>query len=48
MEGLVYFDIRGETDLLQTARLYIPNMVSMTSNQPLLYFDIDLGHSSAN
>lgn len=48
MEGLVYFDIRGEMDLLQTARLYIPNMVSMTSNQPLLYFDIDLGHSSAN
>jgi hypothetical protein len=48
MEGLVYFDIRGETDLLQTARLYIPNMVSMTSNQPLLYFDIDLGHSGAS
>lgn len=48
MEGLVYFDIRGETDLLQTARLYIPNMVKMTTNQPLLYFDIDLGHSSAN
>jgi hypothetical protein len=48
LEGLVYFDIRGETDLLQTARLYIPNMVSMRSKQPLLYFDIDLGRSSAN
>jgi hypothetical protein len=46
MEGLVYFDIRGEVDLLQTARLYFPNMVKMTSNEPLSYFDIDLGHSS--
>ena len=43
MEGLVYFDIRGEMDLLQTARLYIPNLVSMTSGQALLYFDIELG-----
>jgi hypothetical protein len=47
MEGLVYFDIRGEVDLLQTARLYIPNLVTMTNNQQLLYFDIDLGHSSS-
>jgi hypothetical protein len=43
VEGLIYFDLRGETDLLQTAHLYLPNIVSMTDNQPLSYFDIALG-----
>ena len=48
VEGLLYFDVRGEMDLLKTARLYIPNLVIMTSNQPLLYFDIDLSRAPAN
>lgn len=46
VEGLVYFDIRGEVDLLQTARLYVPNLVVMGDNQPISYFDIDLGQKS--
>ncbi|MGB7845139.1 MAG: hypothetical protein WBL63_05955 [Candidatus Acidiferrum sp.] len=48
VEGLVYFDLRGEVDLLQTARLYVPNLATMGDNQPLSYFDIDLGHNSSN
>jgi len=48
VDGLLYFDIRGEVELLQTARLYVPNLVTMGENQPLSYFDIDLGHNPAN
>jgi hypothetical protein len=48
VEGLIYFDLRGEVDLLQSAHLYFPNIVSMGDNQPLSYFDIGLGHDSAN
>lgn len=48
VEGLMYFDLRGEVDLLQNAHLYVPNIVSMADNQPLSYFDIALGHDSAN
>jgi hypothetical protein len=48
MEGLVYFDLRGEWDLLQTARLYVPDLQRMTSQQAILYFDIDFSHSSSN
>lgn len=48
MEGLVYFDLRGEWDLLQTARLYVPDLQRMTSNQAILYFDIDFSRNSPN
>jgi hypothetical protein len=48
VEGLMYFDLRGEIDLLQNAHFYVPNIVSMADNQPLSYFDIALGHDSAN
>jgi hypothetical protein len=48
VEGLIYFDLRGEVELLQTAHLYIPNLATMSDNQPLSYFDIELGKNSAN
>jgi hypothetical protein len=48
MEGLVYFDLRGEWDLLQTARLYVPDLQRMTSKQAILYFDIDFKNNSSN
>ena len=48
VEGLVYFDIRGELDLLQSARLYVPNLATMGNNEPISYFDINIGHSSEN
>lgn len=41
--GLMYFDLRGELDLLQNAHMYFPNIVSMGDNEPLSYFDISLG-----
>jgi hypothetical protein len=48
MEGLVYFDLRGEWDLLQTARLYVPDLQRMTSNQAISYFDIDFSRGTGN
>jgi hypothetical protein len=48
VEGLIYFDLRGEVDLLETAHLYLPNINTMGDNQPLSYFDIPFGHDSSN
>jgi hypothetical protein len=48
VEGLIYFDLRGEVDLLQSAHFYLPNVVNMADNQPLSYFDIGLGHGSTD
>jgi hypothetical protein len=48
VEGLLYFDIRGELELLQTARLYVPNLAAMDTHQPISFFDIALSHSSSN
>lgn len=41
MEGLVYFDLRGELDLLRTARLYVPDLQRMSSHEAISYFDIE-------
>jgi len=48
INGLVYFDLRSEWDLLQNAKLYVPNLVTMGTNTPLSYFEIDLGHGVEN
>ncbi|MGA3178175.1 MAG: hypothetical protein ABSE19_12625 [Candidatus Acidiferrum sp.] len=48
VEGLLYFDLRGEVGLLRSARLYVPNLTTMGTKQPLSYFDIPLGPSAAN
>ena len=48
MDGLVYFDMRSEWDLLQNARLYIPNLETMSTHTPLSYFEIELGRASSN
>ncbi|MGB7514080.1 MAG: hypothetical protein WBQ61_27865 [Candidatus Acidiferrum sp.] len=47
VQGLIYFDLRGEVDLLKAAHLYLPNIVSMSDNQPISYFDIALAHESS-
>lgn len=47
VEGLLYFDLRGEVDLLQTSRLYFPNLMTMGDNQPLSYFDIALSQNAS-
>jgi hypothetical protein len=46
VEGLLYFDLRGQFDLLSAAHLYIPNLVMLESNHSLLFFDLDLSHSA--
>jgi hypothetical protein len=46
VEGLIYFNLRGEVDLLQTARLYLPALINMGTNQPISFFDIRLGKES--
>jgi hypothetical protein len=46
--GLIFFDLRGELDLLQNAHVYFPNIMSMGDNQPLSYFDVALGSDSSN
>jgi hypothetical protein len=47
VEGLVYFNLRGEVDLLSSARLYVPSLTTMANNQPISYFDIRLGKDAA-
>jgi hypothetical protein len=42
VQGLLYFDLQGQIDLLKTAHLYIPDVRSLEKNHPLLYFEIDL------
>lgn len=46
-EGLLYFDLQGQYDLLSNARLYIPELVALEKNHGLLFFDIDLSRSSS-
>jgi hypothetical protein len=42
MQGLLYFDLQDQFDLLQSAHLYIPDIAQMQGNRALTYFDIDL------
>src|ERR1700674_3525311 len=43
VQGLLYFDLQKQFDLLETAHLYVPELVLMRGNRALTYFDIDLG-----
>jgi hypothetical protein len=43
VQGLLYFDLQSQFDLLDTAHLYVPELVFMRGNRSLTYFDIDLG-----
>jgi len=42
VQGLLYFDLQGQFDLLGTAHLYVPDVRALETNHPLLYFEIDL------
>jgi len=48
VKGLLYFDLRNQFDLLNTAHLYVPEVVALEKNHGLLYFEIDLSRSSAS
>jgi hypothetical protein len=42
VQGLLYFDLQGQFDLLQSAHLYVPQLMQMTSGRAMTFFDIDL------
>jgi len=45
VQGLLYFDLRSQFELLNTAHLYVPEIVAIEKNHGLLYFEIDLSRS---
>lgn len=45
VQGLLYFDMQGQFDLLNSSRLYIPDVVALEKNRGLLYFEIDLSQA---
>jgi hypothetical protein len=47
-EGLLYFDLQNQFDLLANARLYIPDLLALEKNEALMYFDIDLSRSASH
>jgi hypothetical protein len=46
VQGLLYFDLRSQFDLLNAARLYVPEIVAIEENRSLMYFEIDLSRSA--
>lgn len=48
MQGLLFFNLRGQFDLLSTAHLYIPEVTILEKNRSLTYFEIDLSRSTTN
>jgi len=47
VQGLLYFDIQGQLDLMFSAHLYLPEIIIMGKDQSLTYFEIDLSRSGA-
>jgi hypothetical protein len=46
VQGLLYFDLRSQFELLNSARLYVPEVVAIEKNRGLMYFEIDLSRSA--
>jgi hypothetical protein len=46
VQGLLYFDLRSQFDLLNTAHLYVPEIVAIEKNRGLMFFEIDLSRSA--
>jgi hypothetical protein len=46
VQGLLYFDLQRQFDLLNTAHLYVPDIVAIEKNRGLLYFEIDLSRAA--
>jgi hypothetical protein len=46
VQGLLYFDLQSQFDLLNTAHLYVPEIVAIEKNRGLLYFEIDLSRAA--
>jgi hypothetical protein len=47
VQGLLYFDLQSQFDLLTNARLYVPDIVALEKNHGLMYFEIDLSQAGA-
>ena len=47
LQGLVYFDLRGQFDLVESARLYVPELSVLENNRSILFFDIPLNGASS-
>jgi hypothetical protein len=45
VQGLLYFDLRSQFELLNSAHLYVPEIVAIEKNRGLMYFEIDLSRS---
>jgi hypothetical protein len=45
VQGLLYFDLQNQVDLLGKARLYVPEIVAIEKNRGLMYFEIDLSQA---
>ena len=48
VQGLLYFDLQGQFDLLNTAHLYVPDLLVLEKNRSLTYFEIDLSRPGSN
>jgi hypothetical protein len=46
VQGLLYFDLRSQFELLNTAHLYVPDVLAIEKNRGLMYFEIDLSRNS--
>jgi hypothetical protein len=46
VQGLLYFDLRSQFDLLNVAHLYVPEIVAIEKNRGLMYFEIDLSRAA--
>jgi hypothetical protein len=48
LQGLMYFDLQGQFDLVSAAHLYVPELLVLEKNRSLTYFEIDLSRSAVN
>src|SRR5262252_3334714 len=44
-EGLLYFDLQHQFDLLSNAHLYVPDIIALEKNHGLMFFEIDLSQA---
>ena len=47
VQGLLYFDLQGQLDMLTSAHLYVPDIAIMGKSQSLTYFEIDLSRPTS-
>jgi len=47
VQGLLYFDLQGQLDMLTSAHLYVPDIAIMGKSQSLTYFEIDLSRPAS-